>query len=293
MAATGTEELQQTSALRVRKLSPTFGADVRGIDLSRPVAKDTIRAIRQLWYEHSVLLVPGQVLDEDTQVRFGEYFGELAKTMGSYAILKNSHPAVMYVTNEKAEGKYVGALPDGEMFFHSDMCYVERPCLGTMLYAMEIPSQGGNTLFADQYAAYEALPEETKRRIEGLNAVNTFEPGRYDNYAESITRAPVSKEARSAAHPMVLTHPATGRRALYINRLMTEYIVGMPREESNALLDTLFNHQEQKQFIYEHRWTRGDVVIWDNRCVLHARTDFSAAELRKLRRVTVATDSVD
>lgn len=293
MAAAGTEELQQASALRVRKLSPTLGADVRGIDLSRPVAKDTIRAIRQLWYEHSVLLVPGQVLDEDTQVRFGEYFGELAKTMGSYAILKNSHPAVMYVTNEKAEGKYVGALPDGEMFFHSDMCYVERPCLGTMLYAMEIPSQGGNTLFADQYAAYDALPDATKRRIDGLNAVNTFEPGRYDNYAESITRAPVSKEARSAAHPMVLTHPATGRRALYINRLMTEYIVGMPREESNALLDTLFNHQEQKQFIYEHRWTRGDVVIWDNRCVLHARTDFSAAELRKLRRVTVATDSVD
>ena len=293
MAATGTEELQQTSALRVRKLSPTFGADVRGIDLSRPVAKDTIRAIRQLWYEHSVLLVPGQVLDEDAQVRFGEYFGELAKTMGSYAILKNSHPAVMYVTNEKAEGKYVGALPDGEMFFHSDMCYVERPCLGTMLYAMEIPSQGGNTVFADQYAAYDALPDATKRRIDGLNAVNTFEPGRYDNYAESITRAPVSKEARSAAHPMVLTHPATGRRALYINRLMTEYIAGMPREESNALLDALFDHQEQKQFVYEHRWTRGDVVIWDNRCVLHARTDFSAAELRKLRRVTVATDSID
>ena len=293
MAATGTEELQQASALRVRKLSASFGADIRGIDLSRPVAKDTIRAIRQLWYEHSVLLVPGQVLDEDAQVRFGEYFGELAKTMGSYAILKNSHPAVMYVTNEKAEGKYVGALPDGEMFFHSDMCYVERPCLGTMLYAMEIPSQGGNTVFADQYAAYDALPDATKRRIDGLNAVNTFEPGRYDNYAESITRAPVSKEARSAAHPMVLTHPATGRRALYVNRLMTEYIAGMPREESNALLDALFDHQEQKQFVYEHRWTRGDVVIWDNRCVLHARTDFSAAELRMLRRVTVATDSID
>ncbi len=293
MAATGTEELKQASALRVRKLSASFGAEVRGIDLSRPVAKETIRAIRQLWYEHSVLLVPGQVLDEDAQVRFGEYFGELAKTMGSYAILKNSHPAVMYVTNEKAEGKYVGALPDGEMFFHSDMCYVERPCLGTMLYAMEIPSQGGNTLFADQYAAYEALPEETKRRIDGLKSVHTFEPGRYDNYAESITRAPVSKEARSAAHPMVLTHPATGRWALYVNRLMTEYIVGMPREESNALLASLFDHQEQKQFVYEHRWTRGDVVIWDNRCVLHARTDFSAAELRKLRRVTVATDSID
>ena len=92
---------------------------------------------------------------------------------------------------------------------------------------------------------------------------------------------------------MVLTHPATGRRALYVNRLMTEFIVGMPREESNALLDALFDHQEQKQFVYEHRWTRGDVVIWDNRCVLHARTDFSAAELRKLRRVTVATDSID
>lgn len=286
------QELQQASAIRVRPLSPALGAEIRGIDLAAPVARETIRAIRQLWYDHCVLLVPGQTLDEAGQVRFGEYFGELATTLGTYAILKDSHPAVMYVTNEKADGKYVGALPDGEMFFHSDMCYTERPCLGTMLYAMEIPSQGGNTLFANQYQAYETLPEATKERIANLKAVNSFEPGRYDNYAAPITRAAVSQAARSAAHPMVLTHPATGRKALYVNRLMTEYVVGLPREESNALLESLFDHQEQPQFVYEHRWTRGDVVIWDNRCVLHARTDFSAAELRKLRRVTVATDSV-
>jgi taurine dioxygenase len=202
------------------------------------------------------------------------------------------HPALMYVTNEKKDGKYVGALPDGEMYFHSDMCYLERPSMATMLYAMVIPSVGGNTLFANMYKAYEALPEATKKRLDGLKAVNTYDPG-HSNYAAMRTRMPSSEgspTARSYAHPIVFTHPVTGRKALYINRLMTESVVGMPREESSALLESLFDHQEQPQFVYEHRWTPGEVIIWDNRCTLHARTDFSADELRKLRRVTVKGD---
>ncbi len=159
-----------------------------------------------------------------------------------------------------------------------------------MLYAMEIPSEGGNTLFSNQYKVYESLPEATRQRIEGLKAVNSFEPGRYDNYALTLARGATPSAALSWAHPMVRTHPATGKKALYVNRLMTESIVGMTRDDSRALLESLFEHQEQPQFIYEHRWTRGDVVIWDNRCVPHARTNFDALALRKLRRVTVSTD---
>ncbi|MDB5990174.1 MAG: hypothetical protein JWQ10_1577 [Herbaspirillum sp.] len=274
--------------LQTRPLSPALGIEVSGIDLSQAMDDATFKALQDLWYEHCVLCIPGQQLGDLEQVRFAERFGELAVTLHEYEAGK-IHPALMYVTNEKKDGKFVGALPDGEMYFHSDMCYLERPSMATMLYAMVIPAAGGNTLFANMYKAYEALPEASRKRLDGLKAVNTYDPGN-SNYAAMRTRMPssaTSPTARSYAHPMVFTHPATGKKALYINRLMTESIVGMARDESTALLESLFDHQEQKQFIYEHRWTPGEVIIWDNRCTLHARTDFSATQLRKLRRVTV------
>jgi taurine dioxygenase len=277
--------------MQTRPLSPALGIEITGIDLSQPMDDATFDAIQKLWYDNCVLCIPGQKLEDLEQVRFAERFGELAVTLHEYEAGK-VHPALMYVTNEKKDGKFVGALPDGEMYFHSDMCYLERPSMATMLYAMVIPSVGGNTLFANMYKAYEALPEATKKQLDGLKAVNTYDPG-HSNYAAMRTRMPSSAgspTARSYAHPIVFTHPVTGRKALYINRLMTESVVGMPRDESSALLESLFDHQEQPQFIYEHRWTPGEVIIWDNRCTLHARTDFSANELRKLRRVTVKGD---
>jgi taurine dioxygenase len=284
------DQLQSPSSIRVRPLSPALGAEILGIDLSQPLDDASFETIRDIWHEHCVLCIPAQTLGELDQVRFAERFGELAATLHEYESGKG-HPAIMYVTNEKKDGKYVGALPDGEMYFHSDMCYLERPSMATMLYAMAIPSVGGNTRFANMYNAYQALPEDTKQRLQGLKAVNTYDPGN-SNYAAMRTRTPSSPTARSHAQPIIYTHPVTGRKALYINRLMTESIVGMPREESTALLESLFDHQEQAQFIYEHRWTPGDVVIWDNRCTLHARTNFSADELRKLRRVTVKGDKL-
>jgi taurine dioxygenase len=282
--------MSSPAAMQTRPLSPALGIEIKGVDLSQPMDDATFGAMRQLWYENCVLCLPGQKLEDLDQVRFAERFGELAMTLHEYEAGK-VHPALMYVTNEKKDGKYVGALPDGEMYFHSDMCYLERPSMATMLYAMVIPKEGGNTLFANMYKAYEALPDATKQRLAGLKAVNIYDPGN-SNYAAMRTRmqAAPSPTARSYAHPIVFTHPATGKKALYMNRLMTESIVGMPREESTALLESLFDHQEQRQFIYEHRWTPGDVVIWDNRCTLHARTNFSADALRKLRRVTVKGD---
>jgi hypothetical protein len=132
--------------------------------------------------------------------------------------------------------------------------------------------------------------EDIKQRIGGLEAVHANEPGYYSQNAVTLTRIEPSANALTAAHPIVITHPATGRKALYVNRLMTAYIVGMPREKSAQLLEWLFDHQEQSQFIYAHKWKPGDVVIWDNRCVNHARTDFDAGEARKLRRVVVETE---
>ena len=291
-----TQKSQEThtapvAALTIKPLSAALGAQISGVDLSQPLAAETFETIRNTWYDYGVVCITGQTLDEMAQVRFGQLFGELAQTQGDYASGKG-HPAIMYVTNEKEDGKYVGALPDGEMYFHSDMCYVERPSMATMLYAMVIPSVGGNTLFANMYKAYDALPEATRQRLLGLKAINSYEPGAGAPTSAMRTRSTPTATTRAYAQPLVCTHPVTGKKALYLNRLMTEYIVGMPREESNHFLEALFDHQEQPQFIYEHRWTPGEIVIWDNRCMLHARGDFNANELRKLRRITVKGDTI-
>ena len=272
--------------ITVHKLAASVGAEVNGVDLSQPLDDATLAAIEAAWHQHSVLLFRDQALDELQEVAFALRFGELAETLKHYDS-GHAHPAIMYVTNEKKDGKYIGALPDGEMFFHSDMCYLERPSMATMLFAIAIPPEGGNTVFAGTHAAYETLPSDLKDRLQGRLAMNSYEPGYgASNVKMRINTAP-TEVTRSYAHPVFRTHPATGRKAIYVNRLMTEYIVGMPREESDEVLQALFAHQEQPRFQYEHRWRIGDLLMWDNRCTLHARRDFDAAHLRKLRRVTV------
>jgi taurine dioxygenase len=193
---------------------------------------------------------------------------------------------VMLISNIRENGKPIGALPDGEMFFHSDLCYTEHPVVGTMLYSIEVPPAGGNTMFADQYAAYATLPEAVKARVDKLRATNRYDIG----YDVTIRRGRASPDAPHWTHPMVRIHPKTGRRALYVNRLMTHDVESMSEAEAEALLAPLYDHQEQRCFVYEHVWRPGDVVLWDNRCTLHARTDFSPSERRLLRRITIARD---
>jgi taurine dioxygenase len=217
----------------------------------------------------------------EDQVRFAEYFGPPAKihTPGHRA----GHDAVMLISNIRENGKPIGALPDGEMHFHTDQCHQERPAMASMLYAIEVPKAGGNTLFANAYKAYETLPADVKTRIEGRKALNAYD---YDS-AATKRGTKIADGVPAYAHPVVRTHPATGRKALYVNRLMTVAIEGLPEAESEELLNFLFDHQEQRSFVYEHVWRVGDILMWDNRCTLHARTDFSAAERRLMRRVTI------
>ncbi len=222
-----------------------------------------------------------QVLSEEDQVRFAECFGAPAKTINVNNTGK--HPAVMLISNIRKDGKPIGALPDGEMHFHTDQCYIEKLAAASMLYAIEVPSVGGNTLFANAYLAYETLPAEIKRRIDGRKAVNAYD---YD-YTSTMRGTRLRDGVPNYAHPVVRTHPATGRKALYVNRLMTIAIEDLPEAESDELLNFLFDHQEQRQFVYEHVWRVGDILMWDNRCTLHARTDFSSAERRLMRRITI------
>lgn len=267
--------------LATRPLSPALGLEILGIDLSQPVTPVLASQLEAAWHDGLIILLRDQKLSMEAQVRFAECFGPPAKihTPGHRA----GHDAVMLITNVRENGKLIGALPDGEMHFHTDQCHQERPAKASMLYAIEIPSQGGNTLFANAYLAYETLPAEVQRRIEGRKAINAYD---YDN-ASMKRGTKLGDGVPHYSHPVVRTHPATGRRALYVNRLMTVAIEGMPEAESDELLNLLFDHQEQRQFVYEHVWRVGDILMWDNRCTLHARTDFSAAERRLLRRVTI------
>jgi taurine dioxygenase len=267
--------------LAVRALSPALGAEIIGIDLRRPLNDAAFAQVLAAWHEHLVILCRHQTLSEDDEVRFAERFGPPAIIHTKQFV--RGHPAVMLISNIREDGKPIGALPDGEMQFHTDQCHQERPAMASMLYAIEVPSAGGNTLFANGYRAYETLPGEVKRRIEGRKALNVYD---YDN-AATKRGSELRPGVPSYAHPVVRTHPATGRKALYVNRLMTVRIEGMPPGESDELLAFLFAHQERREFVYEHVWRPGDLLMWDNRCTLHARTDFPSDQRRLMRRVTI------
>ena len=281
MEATATTLEKKPSAFAMRPLSPALGAEITGVDLREPIDAMLKQKLLDTWHEHQVILLRNQMLDEDAQVRFAETFGPPARSTSGRAYKGVKNPAVMLVSNIREDGKPIGALPDGEMHFHTDQCHQATPAAATMLYAIEIPSKGGNTLFANAYKAYETLPDDIKQRLAGRRALNAYT-------TDTTVRSTSYEGANSSCwHPAVRTHPATGRKALYVNRLMTREIEGLPREESDALLQMLFDHQEQPQFVYEHVWRPGDILMWDNRCTLHARTDFSAGERRLLRRVTL------
>jgi len=280
MATTAGNLHEKPAAFTVRQLSPALGAEILGVDLRDPIDDALKQKFLDVWHQHLVILLRNQTLDEETQMRFAETFGPPAK-ITSGRTFSTKHPSVMLISNIRKDGKPIGALPDGEMHFHTDQCHQEIPAKASMLYAIEIPSKGGNTLFSNAYRAYETLPEEMKHRIAGRRALNAYDKD------STLRTANYDDAGSSYWHPAVRTHPATGRKALYVNRLMTREIEGLPRMESDAILQKLFDHQEQKKFIYEHVWRPGDILMWDNRCTLHARTDFSAGERRLLRRVTI------
>jgi taurine dioxygenase len=272
--------------MQVIPLSPALGAEILGVDASHPIPGPVFSEILNAWHEHLVIVLRAQKLDEEAQVRFAERFGELSPIHTSRHSETNN-PAVMYVGNRKQDGKIIGALPLGEMQFHSDQCYQERPAMGTMLYSIEIPEEGGNTLFANGYKAFDALPPHVTELIRDRKAVHVYS---YDGGVLGREGMVAPERGVSHAHPVVRTHPATGRKSLYVNRLMTHHIEGLPVDDSLQVLKLLFDTLERPEFIYEHRWHVGDVLLWDNRCTLHARRDFDPNERRWMRRVTIKGD---
>ena len=267
-------------------LTQHIGCEVKGIDLREPISADNAAAMYRAWLDHAVLLFRDQDLTQEDLIRVTGIFGEFAPLGRPKHTLPKGFskilPNIMLISNIRENGETIGALPDGEMMFHHDTIHRDDPHKATLLYSVEIPTHGGDTLFASGTAAYETLDPETKKRLEGRKAVNFYA---YNSVKRDDKQAVAATS--QAVHPVVRTHDETHRKALYVNRLMSVRIEGMPEAESDALLNMLFDHSEKPEFVYTHVWRKGDLIVWDNRCSSHARTDFPADQRRLLLRTTV------
>lgn len=281
--------------ISVHPLSHAIAAEIRGVDISRPLDPADVAAIRQAWLDHCVLLFRDQSLNAEQQRAFVRNFGELGGRkvrVEPQDYRREEKPAgpdynadAMLVSNIRENGKPIGVLPDGEMWFHHDMCYSPQPNRASFLYSIEVPSHGGDTMFANMYEAYARLPQALKDRIEGrtvLQAFDEYQDRRIDLHQRPLSQIP------HCFQPIVLRHPDTGRRAIYVNRLMSHRIEGLPDDESDALLAELLGYTEDPAIRYQHVWRPGDLLMWDNLCSTHARTDFPANERRLMRRYTLA-----
>ncbi len=267
-------------------LTKHIGAELRGIDLRQKPDDETIRAIYQAWLDHLVIVFPGQLLSQADLIRVTGYFGEIGelhrppkyRPPGFDKIL----PGIMMISNIRENGEPIGALPDGEMMFHHDMIHAEVPSKATLLYSVEIPSAGGNTLFASGYAAYDTLDPAIREKLEGRKALHHY------NYASVQKGDNKGTEAfAECEHPVFRTHEDTKKKAVYVNRLMTVKVVDMPQDESDRLLSAVYDHAEKKEFVYEHVWRLGDLLLWDNRGSAHARSDFLSPARGLMLRTTV------
>jgi len=279
-------ELAPDTAPQFVPLTQHIGCEVRGIDLREPVALESAAAIYRAFLDHAVLVFRGQALTQEDLIRVTGIFGEFAPLGRPAHTLPKGFskilPNIMLISNIRENGETIGALPDGEMMFHHDTIHRPDPHKATLLYSVEIPSYGGDTLFASGTAAYQALDAATKARLEGLKAVNYY----VYNSVKRGDKQGVDATSQ-AVHPVVRTHEETKRKALYVNRLMSVRIEGLSEAESEALLSFLFDHSEKPEFVYTHVWRVGDLIVWDNRCSSHARTDFPADQRRLLLRTTV------
>ncbi len=274
----------------VSPLSDTLGAEIGGLDLSGPLEAPVVEALREAFHEHLILLFRGQDLTWQQQIAFASRFGPLGVRKRKAEDRPEGTQAdhMMLVSNIRKDGKPIGSLPDGEMLFHHDMCYVPAPDMATLLYAIEPTRDGGHTLFANMYAAYDTLADDLKAAIEGREVMQVYnylptvrvdpdeDPSKYDHYVQ----------------PAVIVHPRTGRRALYVNQLMSARIEGLAASDSAAVLEAIRSHLDRPELSYEHVWRAGDLVMWDNYCTCHARTDFPPDQTRLLRRCTVAGETL-
>lgn len=267
-----------------RPLSHSFGAEVMDFQLSGDASAEDIAAVRALWAEHKLLLFRGQHFAEADLVAFSRQFGDLEIHVRE-EYLSPDHPEILYVSNIEHEGRRIGILSDTEVGWHYDQIYLPKPAVGSLLMADILPPEGGNTEFADMCAAWDALPQDTQIKLNGCLANQSYEAF---NRAYSVPTNDKQK-ARSPDihHPIVRTHPVTGRKALYLCPGMTTEIVGWDPQESAEMLAFLFEWTTRPEFVYPHQWQPGDALMWDNACTMHRRDPFEAQYQRLMKRTTI------
>jgi taurine dioxygenase len=269
-----------------------LGATVNGVDL-RELTEATFERILQAWHEHSVLLFRGQTLTDQELIAFSRRLGDLdwAPVQETGRRFVEGLPEIYIVSNVKVNGEPIGSLGDGEAVWHTDMSYLDLPPKASMLYSLEVPPTGGNTSFCTMYGIYEALPQQLKDRIAGLKIKHdgTYNSGGY--VRQGVTPTDDPRASPGAVHPLVCTHPANGRRMLYLGRRRNAYLVGLELAESEALLNELWSIVDRREFSWEHVWRVGDLVLWDNRCTMHRRDAFDPNSRRIMHRTQVKGDA--
>ena len=272
--------------MKVTPLSPSMGAIITGIDLSNGIQADEAARLRDIWLKYQVIIIRGQKLTPARQIEIARAFGE----PDHYPFLKGleGYPEITPVLKREDEARNFGGI------WHTDTIYQPSPPMATMLYALELPPLGGDTLFANQYLAYEQLSEGMKKTLEGLRLVS-----RSDNKDTAETRAArvkergvrLNKDSLTGCHPVIRTHPETARKSLYISPGHSGHFEGWSEAESAALLGYLHHHQIAEEFRCRHIWQVGDLALWDNRCVLHYPVNDYHGYRRLLHRITLKGDT--
>ncbi len=264
------------------------GAEARGIDLSR-LSATGFQAIYHAWLEHSVLLFRDQRLTDAQLIALSRRFGELdlAPVQETGRRFVEGLPEVYVISNVVENGRPIGSLGSGEAAWHTDMSYLEYPPIASILYALEVPPAGGDTAFVNMYSVYEALPERLKRSIRGLRVKHdgTYNSGGYAREGVVVSADP--RESPGTLHPLVCTHPETGRRVLFLGRRRNAYLEGFDLAVSDAVLDELWAYVDRAEFTWLNQWRAGDLVLWDNRCTMHRRDPFDPSSRRVMHRTQI------
>lgn len=277
--------------MQVIPVDAALGAIITDLDISRPLDAETVTQLRDAWFEHIVLVFHNQRLTDPQLLDFTRHFGELE--FPPSRLLNYSQgsgqpddiPAeINVISNVVENGRKIGQLGNAEAKWHTDTPFVERPPAGSVLHALEIPPTGGNTSFMNMYAVLDALPADLRAKIEGRrckhDVSHTSDGVLRHDYEESAN----AMECPGPSHPMIRTHPESGRQALYLGKRAWAYIEGLPLEESEAVLDDLWAVATRPEFVYEHVWNVGDVLMWDNRCAMHRREEFDGNQRRIMHR---------
>ena len=285
-----TNEQMQTKTLSIRRLSHAVGASIKGVDFLRPLAQATVEAILDAWHEHLVLVFPDARLTLEQHVAFTRHFGRL-ELHPLESLRHPEFPEVFEVTNRMIEGKPSETGEVGRIW-HSDGAYTVRPPTASLLHCRALPRAGGTTWFNNMYLAYESLSAGMQRLVNSLEVVNDLlgdgAPTPFVAKRDAGTSARDKAALPEVVQPMVRVHPATGRRALYLNPVVTRRVMDMTVGESRGLLQYLFQHSVKPEFVYCHYWQVDDLVMWDNRCAMHlAPGDYPPSEVRQMYRTTL------